>query len=286
MMQKNRVSLGIKFLLLAMVMAGILLAGCGSTGKQAASGNNGGQAAVQRTKIKLGATPSVSEEVARKVKAIAAKDGLEIEVVVFSDYTQVNRALAEKQLDANSFQHTGFFENDKKTHNLDLVKIANTYTLPAAVYSKKIKNPAELPDGATLALAGDPANTARGLFLFQKAGWIKLREGAGVQSTVRDIVENPKKLKFKEMDQAMVLPMLGEVDAAAVNSNFALAAGLNPQKDGIVTEDANGPWVNLLAVRTAEKNDPVFQKLVKAFHSPELKQFINEKYKGAVLASW
>lgn len=267
-----------------MMAAALLVSGCGTSDKQAA--NSGGQAASQRTTIKLGVTPSVSEEVALKVKEIAAKDGLNIEVITFSDYTQVNRALAEKQLDANSFQHTGFFENDKKTHNLDLVKIADTYTLPAAVYSKKIKNVAELPDGATVALAGDPANTARGLFLFQKAGWIKLRDGAGVDATVRDVVENPKHIKFKEMDQAMVLPMLGEVDAAAVNSNFALAAGLNPQRDGIVAEDANGPWVNLLAVRTAEKDDPVFQKLVKAFHSDELKQFINEKYQGSVLASW
>lgn len=273
-----------KAFLTMMMAAALLVSGCGTSDKQAA--NSGGQAASQRTTIKLGVTPSVSEEVALKVKEIAAKDGLNIEVITFSDYTQVNRALAEKQLDANSFQHTGFFENDKKTHNLDLVKIADTYTLPAAVYSKKIKNVAELPDGATVALAGDPANTARGLFLFQKAGWIKLRDGAGVDATVRDVVENPKHIKFKEMDQAMVLPMLGEVDAAAVNSNFALAAGLNPQRDGIVAEDANGPWVNLLAVRTAEKDDPVFQKLVKAFHSDELKQFINEKYQGSVLASW
>ncbi|MBP2636235.1 MAG: MetQ/NlpA family transporter substrate-binding protein [Firmicutes bacterium] len=269
--------------LLIMIITAALLTGCSNSNKQTNSGN---QPAQQRTQIKLGVTPSVSEEVARKVKEVAAKDGLDIEVIVFSDYTQVNRALAEKQLDANSFQHTGFFENDKKTHNLDLVKIADTYTLPAAIYSKKIKNVSELPDGATVALAGDPANTARGLYLFEKAGWIKLREGAGVKATVRDIVDNPKKLKFKEMDQAMVLPMLGEVDAAAVNSNFALAGGLNPQKDGLVVEDANGPWVNLIAVRAAEKDDPVFQKLIKAFRSPEVKAFINEKYKGALLASW
>ncbi|WP_211289788.1 putative D-methionine-binding lipoprotein MetQ [Sporomusa silvacetica DSM 10669] len=280
-MNKRKISMLTKFLL--MITTAVFLAGCSNSDKQPTSGN---QPVQQRTQIKLGVTPSVSEEVIRKVKEVAAKDGLDIEVIVFSDYTQVNRALAEKQLDANSFQHTGFFENDKKTHNLDLVKIADTYTLPAAIYSKKIKNVSELPDGATVALAGDPANTARGLYLFEKAGWIKLREGAGVKATVRDIVDNPKKLKFKEMDQAMVLPMLGEVDAAAVNSNFALAAGLNPQKDGLVAEDANGPWVNLLAVRTAEKDDPVFQKLVKAFRSAEVKQFINDKYKGSVLASW
>ena len=279
-MMKKRVSILAKLLIMLLVL--VFAAGCGTSGKQAATADK----APEKTKIKLGVTPSVSEEVARKVKEIAAKDGLEIEVVVFSDYTQVNRALAEKQIDANAFQHTGFFENDKKTHNLDLVKIVNTYTLPAAIYSKKIKSPAELPDGATLSLAGDPANTARGLFLFQKAGWIKLREGVGVQATVKDIVDNPKKLKFKEMDQAMVLPTLGEVDAAAVNSNFALAAGLNPKKDGLVVEDANGPWVNLVAVRTAEKDDPVFKKLAKAFNSPELKQFLDEKYKGAVLAGW
>ncbi len=271
---------------LMVIITCILLAGCNTSSKQTSAGDNSSQQAQQRTTIKLGVTPSVSEEVALKVKEIAAKDGLDIEVVTFSDYTQVNRALAEKQLDANAFQHTGFFENDKKTHNLDLVKVADTYTLTAAIYSKKIKNVAELPDGATLSLAGDPANTARGLFLFQKAGWIKLRDGAGVQATVRDIVENPKKLKFKEMDQAMVLPMLGEVDAAAVNSNFALEAGMNPQKDGLVVEDANGPWVNLLAVRAADQDNPAIQKLVKAYHSDELKQFINEKYKGSVLAGW
>lgn len=284
-MNKKGVSIFVKIFLL-LILASFFIAGCGSFGQQSSSVDSNNQSVQQRTKIKLGVTPSVSEEVALKAKEIAAKDGLEIEVVTFSDYTQVNRALAEKQIDANSFQHTGYFENDKKTHNLNLVKIADTYTIPMAVYSKKIKNVSELPEGATVALPGDPANTARALKLFEKAGWIKLREGAGVQATTRDVVDNPKKINFKEMDQAMIAPVLGEVDAAAILTPHALQHGLHPTKDGIVVEDAQGPWVNLIAVRTEEKDDPVFQKLIKVFHSDELKAFINEKYQGSVLASW
>lgn len=278
-MGKQNVSMLVK-IFLAMMMAAVLVAGCGN---QATSGTNGSQ---QRTTIKLGVTHGPSEEVATKVKEIAAKDGLTIDLVVFSDGSQVNRALAEKQIDANSFQHGGYFENDKKSRNLDLVKIADTYTLPAAIYSTKIKNVADLPDGATVALAGDPANTARCLMLFEKAGWIKLKQGLGIKATVRDVVDNPKHIKFKEMDQAMIAPVLGDVDAAAINTNHALAHGLHPAKNGILVEDANGPWVNLIAVRTAEKDDPVFQKLIKAFHSDELKQFINAKYQGTVIAGW
>ena len=236
--------------------------------------------------IRIGVTPSVAEEIALQAKEIGAKDGLNLEVITFSDYTQINRALAEKQIDANAFQHTGYFENDIKTHQLNLVKLTDTYTIPMAVYSSKIKAVSELPDGATVALPGDPANTARGLAIFEKAGWIKVREGAGLKATVKDVVDNPRHIQFKEMDQAMIAPILDDVDAAAILTPHALQHGLNPLKDGLIVEDGNSPWVNLIAVRPEDKDKPAFKKLVQAFHSDEMRKFIEDKYQGAVLAGW
>ena len=260
----------------------VFLAGCTASSGAEVSSSSAQEASV----IRIGVTPSVAEEIALQAKEIGAKDGLNLEVITFSDYTQINRALAEKQIDANAFQHTGYFENDIKTHQLNLVKLTDTYTIPMAVYSSKIKAVSELPDGATVALPGDPANTARGLAIFEKAGWIKVRDGAGLKATVKDVVDNPRHIQFKEMDQAMIAPILDDVDAAAILTPHALQHGLNPLKDGLIVEDGNSPWVNLIAVRPEDKDKPAFKKLVQAFHSDEMRKFIEDKYQGAVLAGW
>ena len=280
-----RWKIGWRQLCVLLLIAGVLLGGCSA--KPAAVGGDKKDGTQPKSKIRLGTTAGPHEEIAQKVKAIAAKDGLEIEVVAFNDGTEINSATAEKKLDANAFQHNGFFDNNTKARNVKLAKIADTYLMPMAVYSKKIRNAAEIPDGATVSLPGDPSNTARALVLFEKAGWIKLPPNAGVTTSVRDIVENPKKLKFKELDQGMIAPTLGEFDAAAINTHLALLHGLHPAKDGLVVEEAKGnPWVCILVVRPEEKDDPAYQKLIKAYHSDELRQFLLDKYKGAILPGW
>jgi D-methionine transport system substrate-binding protein len=154
------------------------------------------------------------------------------------------------------------------------------------IYSKKVKTLAELPAGAKIAVPNDPTNGGRALLLLQKQGLIKLRADAGLKATPLDIVENPKKLKIVELDAAQIPRSLGDVDAAAINTNFAMEAGLKPKQDAIAIEDPKGPYVNVIAIREADRNKPWVAKLIAAYHSPEVKQFIESKFGGAVIASW
>ncbi|RXT15207.1 MetQ/NlpA family ABC transporter substrate-binding protein [Ammoniphilus sp. CFH 90114] len=265
------------------ILAVSLLAGCGSSSDQPSQASGGGD---QVTKIKVGVTAGPHEEVMEKVKEVAAKDGLEIEIVAFNDYVQPNKVLAEGELDANSFQHEPYLERFKADHNLDLVKLANNINFPMGLYSTKIKDVSELEDGAQVGLPNDPTNGARALQLFEEAGLIKLKEGVGVKATIHDIAENPKNLKFKELEAAFIPKALDDLAVAAINTNFAMEHGYVPTKDSIFIEPSDSPWVNLIAVRTADKDRPEFQKLVKAYHSDEVKKFIEEHFQGSVVPSW
>ena len=261
-----------------------LLSGCGAAGDKTTSASNGQDAA--QGSIKVGVTAGPHEEIMDKVKEVAAKDGLKIQVVPFNDYVQPNKVLADGQLDANSFQHEPFLNRFKKDNNLDLTKIATTVNFPMGIYSSKVKSVKDIKDGSELGLPNDPTNGARALQLFELAGLIKLKPGAGVLASVKDIADNPKHLKFKELDAAFIPKALGDLTAAAINTNYAMQNGLNPAKDPIFHEPKDSPWVNIIAVRTADKDKPVFQKLIKAYHSDEVKKFIEEKYKGTVITSW
>ncbi|HJV45361.1 MAG TPA: MetQ/NlpA family ABC transporter substrate-binding protein [Bacillota bacterium] len=269
------------------ILALSILAGCGSAGDQKSSTADGTKkeaAAVE--KIKVGVTAGLHEEVMEKVKEVSAKDGLDIQIVPFNDYVQPNMSLSQGEIDANSFQHEPFLDQFKKDRNLDITKIANTINIPMGIYSSKIKDLKDLKDGAVLGLPNDPTNGARALQLFETAGLVKIKEGVGVKATVRDIAENPKHLQFKELEAPFVPQALGDLDIAAINTNYAMQHNLTPGKDSIFLEPKDSPWVNLIAVRTADKDKPVFQKLIKAYQSPEVKKFIEDKYKGSVIPSW
>lgn len=236
--------------------------------------------------IKVGVTGGPHEQVMEVVKQVAAKNGLTIKIVEFSDYVQPNAALAGGDLDANSYQHQPYLDAQVKDRGYKLIKIADTVTFPMGIYSKKVRSLAELQPGAKIAVPNDPTNGGRALLLLQKQGLIKLRADAGLKATPLDIVENPKKLKLVELDAAQIPRSLADVDAAAINTNFAMEAGLKPKQDAIAIEDPKGPYVNVLAIREADRNKPWVAKLVAAYHSPEVKQYIETKFGGAVIASW
>lgn len=263
-------------LLLAAILA--VLPGCGS-------GSSTGKP-LNEKKLVVGVTAGPHEQIMEKVKEVAAKDGLEIEIKVFNDYPIVNIALAEGELDVNSFQHKPYLEQFKKDKNLDLIDIATTVNFPMGIYSNTRMSLKELKQGDKLGLPNDPTNGARALIMFEQAGLIKLKEGVGVKATVKDVVENPLNLELVELEAAQIPRHLNELAAAAINTNFAMEHGFVPTRDALFLEPKDSPWVNVIAVRTENKDDPVLQKLIKAYHSDEVKQFIEETFQGSVIPSW
>lgn len=261
-----------------------VLTGCGGETKKTDSGKPA-QPSVRNT-IKVGVTAGPQAEVMEIAQKVAAKDGLTIQIVEFNDFIQPNVALSQGDLDANCYQHQPFLDNQIKERKYELTSIAQTIIIPMGIYSKKIKKLDELKPGATVAVPNDPTNGGRGLLLLEKAGLIKLNPQAGLKATPQDIVANPKNLKIKELEAAQVPRSLDDVDIAAVNANYAVVAGLSPKTDSLLLEDTKSPYACVIAVRTKDKADPVFQKLIKAYQSPEVKEFVEKQYKGAFVAVW
>lgn len=236
--------------------------------------------------LRVAVTPGPHAQILEAVKPIAAAKGLDIKIIEFSDYVVPNQALDAGEIEANSFQNQPYLDNQKADRGYKIVPVGLTVNFPLGVYSKKWKSWGEVPNGATIAIQNDPTNGGRSLLLLQDKGIIKLKDGVGFKPTVIDIVENPKKLKFIELEAAQTPRALDDVDVAAINTNYAVSAGLDPVKDPILKEDAKGPYVNLLAVREADKDKPWVKTLVDSYHSPEVKAFVLEKFKGSVLPSW
>lgn len=243
-------------------------------------------AGMEQKILKVGVTAGPHAEIMDVVKKIAKKDGLTIEIVEFNDYIQPNVALSQGDIDVNSFQHKPYLDNIIKDRNYDIVSVANTVIFPMGIYSNKLKNTADLQTEAIVAIPNDPTNGARALLLLEKSGLVTLKSGAGLKAAVTDIVSNPKKIIIKELDAAQIPRSLADMDAAAINTNYALTAGLVPDKDTIAIEDINSPYANIIAVRSKEKENPAVQKLIKAYHSDEVKAFIVEHFKGSVTAAW
>jgi len=265
-------------------LAAFTLTGCGGDTKKAEPAKPAPVAA--RNSIKVGVTAGPHAELLEVVKKVAAKDGLTIQIVEFNDYIQPNVALNQGDIDANSYQHRPFLDNQIRDRKYELTAIAQTIIFPMGIYSKKIKKLDELKPGSSVAVPNDPTNGGRALLLLEKNGLIKLNPKAGLNATANDIVENPRNLKIKELDAAQIPRALDDVDAAAINTNYAMVAGLVPKKDAIAIEDPKSPYANLIAVRTKDKDDPVFQKLIKAYQSAEVKAFSDEHFKGSVVTAW
>ena len=243
-------------------------------------------AAAHAGEISVAATAVPHAELLEFVKPALAKEGVELKIKVFTDYVQPNVQVAEGRLDANFFQHQPYLDEFNASRGTALVSIAGVHVEPFGAYSSKIKKLDKLSEGAQVVIPNDATNGGRALLLLQKAGVIKLKDGAGITATVKDIAENPKGIKVRELEAATLPRVLAQVDLALINTNYALEAGLNPTKDALVIEGADSPYVNIL-VTTAEKKDNAdLQKLAKALHTPEVKKFIADQYKGAVVPAF
>ena len=236
--------------------------------------------------LTVAATPVPHAEILEFVKPQLAKEGVDLKVKVFTDYIQPNVQVAEKRLDANFFQHQPYLDEFNKAKGTALVSVAGVHIEPLGVYSSKYKKLAELPSGATVVIPNDATNGGRALLLLAKAGVITLKDNSNILSTVKDVAENPKNIKFRELEAATIPRVLTQVDAALINTNYALEAKLNPEKDALAIEGSDSPYVNILVARPDNKDSEDMKKLAAALHSPEVKQFINEKYKGAVVPAF
>ena len=238
--------------------------------------------------LKIGATAVPHAELLNHVKPKLKAEGVDLQVVEFSDYVQPNLAVWDKQLDANFFQHKPYLDTFNKDRKLTLVVVPNggVHVEPFGAYSLKIKSLKELKNGARVALPNDPTNGGRALLLLQKAGLIELKDKTSLSATPLDIKSNPKKLQFRELEAAQLPRSLPDVDIALINTNYALQANLNPLKDALILESKDSPYVNVIVSRSDNAKSPALAKLMKVLHSPEVKQFILDKYKGAVVPAF
>lgn len=266
--------------LAGLLALGALVAGCSGEKKEAA------QSSDKKVVLKVGATPVPHAEILNEIKPLLAKDGIDLQIIEFTDYVKPNLSLNDKEIDANFFQHEPYLKKFAADRKLDLVNPVAVHIEPMGVYSKKLKDIKSVPDGAKVAIPNDPTNGGRALNILAKAGLIKLKDGVGISATVGDIVENPKNLKITEAEAAMLPRTLDDVDLAVINSNFAMEAKLNPTKDALFIEPKDSPYANIVAVRKGDENRKEIQALKKALTSPEVKKFIEEKYKGAVIPAF
>ena len=245
-----------------------------------------GHALAQDKPLKIGVTAGPHAQIFEQVKKVAEQQGLKIQVVEFSDYVQPNAALAAGDLDANSYQHKPYLDAQIKDRGYKFAVAANTVNFPIGLYSKKVKKLADLKEGARFGIPNDPTNGGRVLLLLQAQGLIKLKDGAGLKATPLDVIDNPKKIKLIELDAAQLARALDEVDAAAVNTNYAIPAGLVPTRDAIAIEAPKSPYANVIAVREQDKDKPEFKKLIKAYHSAEVKAYVNKEFKDSIVTAW
>lgn len=261
----------------------LALAACGGNNNASNDQKEG-----KLTKLVVGASNVPHAEILEKAKPILKEKGIDLEIVTFQDYVLPNKALADKDIDANYFQHIPYLESQKKEHGYDFVNAGGIHIEPIGIYSKKYKSLEELPDGATIIMSNSVADHGRILSMLQEKGLIKLKDGVDkTKATVKDIVDNPKHLKFEADVDAGMLPQIyknGEGDAVVINANYALDAGLDPAKDPIAVESPkNNPYVNIIAVRKGDENRKEIKTLVEVLQSKEIQDFIKKEYKGAVI---
>ncbi|WP_267523078.1 MetQ/NlpA family ABC transporter substrate-binding protein [Campylobacter sp. MG1] len=235
--------------------------------------------------IKVGITPYPNAVIMENVKDDLKQLGYDLEVIEFNDYILPNLALNDGELDANMYQHKPFLEDFNESKNTDLVAVANVFLPPMAAYSKKVKDVKDLKDGALIYIPNDPTNESRALDVLEQAGLIKTNKNVKFRS-VLDITENPKKLDIKELEAAQVPRTLEECDLAVINTNYALAANLNPIKDSIILEDLNSPYVNVIAVKKGKEEDKKTKALIEVIKTPKIKKILEEQFKGAIIPAF
>ena len=260
--------------LLTLAAAAVALAACGQGADKAADADG---------PLIVGATAVPHAEILEHIKPLLAAEGVEIEIKVFNDYVQPNTQLAERRLDANYFQTKPDLDEVNASRGSGLVTVAGVHVEPLGAYSRRFKSLAELPQGADVAVPNDASSIGRSLILLQKAGLIRLKDPADPLQSLRDIVDNPKGLRFRELESATLPRVLDQVDMAVINTNYALDAGLKPRTDALALEGADSPYVNYLVARPDNREDTRIVALAAMLRSQAVKDFIAEKYDGAVI---
>lgn len=278
---------------LALLM--LVLSACGNNG----NASNGGNAetgvatpataeseATETTTLKVASLIPPMTDILELIKPQLKEEGINLEVVVLSDNVQPNDALANKEVDANFFQHVPYMEQYNESKNTALVPVQPVYHAIYGAYSKRYKSMEELPDGATIAIANDPSNIGRSLVMLDKAGVIKLKEGVGIEATQADIVENSHNYKFEEVDLLMLARMLDDADLVLMTPAYASPLGLTPKKDALLTETVDSAFAITLVARQDNRDSEAIQKLAKAISSPEVKQFLKDNYDEIALPAF
>jgi D-methionine transport system substrate-binding protein len=263
----------------------VVLTGCGNEEK-ASSSSEGKELESKEVVLKISASSTPHAEILEYISDDLEKENVKLDIVITQDGIQTNQQTADKELDANFFQHTPFLDQVNKDSGLDLVKVVGVHIEPFGVYSKKIKSIEELEDGAKVALPKDPVNFSRGLLLFAENDLIKLDSSKKGNYTLEDITENEKNLDFIPVDGPVLVRSLDDVDASAINTNYALEGNLKPLDDALIIEGSDSPYVNILVSRPDNKNDEAIQKLAKALTTEKVRTFIEEKYEGAVVPAF
>lgn len=228
--------------------------------------------------LKVGATPEPHAKILNLVKDDLKAQGIDLQVIEFTDYVVLNNVLESGEIDANYDQHIPYMESTNKEKGYHLVNAGGIHVEPFALYSNKVKSLKDFKKKATIAIPNDPTNEGRALLLLQEAGLIALKSGTGITATKKDIVKNPRKLNLKEIDAATLPRTLPDVDGAVINGNYAIPAGLSARKDGLFVEGSSSPYVNIIAVKSGNEKKPEIQALVKALQSEKVKEFITANY--------
>ena len=240
------------------------------------------------TTLKVAASPTPHAEILNVAKEVLAEQGIDLQVVEFSDYVQPNLVTESGEVDANYFQHTPYLDSFNEENGTHLVSVGAVHYEPFGIYPGKSNDLAAIADGATIAVPNDTTNEARALQLLAAQGLITVRDGAGLTATINDITENPHNLKIQEIEAAQLPRTVQDVDFAVINGNYAMEAGFSVGKDALATEDASSEaaqtYANVLVVKEGNENDPAIQALVKALQSDKVKEYIEKTYSGAVVA--
>lgn len=245
-----------------------------------------GVADAQTAVLRVGASTLPHAPILEFVKPLLAQEGIELQIIEFSDYVLPNLALANGEIDANFFQHVPYLEDFAANHRLDLTWTEKVFIAPIGMYSRKITSIDQLQRGARIAIPNDVTNGGRALILLEQAGLIELRDGAGISPTVFDIARNPLNLRIVELEAPLLPRALDDVDAAFINQTYALEAGLKPTQDAILLEPGDSPYANVVAVRTQDVSNPLIQKLGEVLTRPEVREFILEYFEGSLIPAF
>jgi len=237
-------------------------------------------------KLTVAATAVPHAEILRLIQPTLAEQGIDLQIRVFTDYVQPNLQVEQRQVDANYFQTKPYLDSFNNSRGTHLVIVEGVHVEPFGGYSKRFTSLEQLPEGATIAVPNEISTLGRSLLLLQKAGLISLKDPANFLSSLRDISANPRNFKFRELEAATLPRVLDQVDLALINTNYALEAKLEPQRDALVLEGKDSPYVNYLVARPDNQDSPAIQKLAKALVTPQVKDFIEKTYSGAVLPAF